>query len=49
MQARVTVVDEVIKEHMNNNHNEGIRMQLTNPSKQVVIDKIAKPDELLTY
>lgn len=38
VQARVTVVDDAIKDFMLNNPQEGISITLTNPQKQVVLE-----------
>jgi hypothetical protein len=49
VQARVTVIDDAIRDFMNNNDNEGIKVLLYNPQNQLVLDKMAKPDEIITY
>jgi len=49
VQARVTVIDDAIKEFMNANPNEGIKINLFNAKEELVLDRTAKPDELITY
>jgi hypothetical protein len=49
VQARVTVIDDAIRDFMSNNDNEGIKVLLYNPQNQLVLDKMAKPDEIITY
>lgn len=43
------MIDDAIKEFMNANPNEGIRINLFNPKEELVLDRTAKPDELITY
>ncbi len=49
MQARVTVVDDAIRDFMLSYPQEGISVTLTNPQKQVVLERIVKPEEVITY
>jgi hypothetical protein len=43
------VIDDAIKEFMNANPNEGIRINLFNSKEELVLDRTAKPEELITY
>ncbi len=49
VQARVTVIDDAIKDFMLKNPDEGIKIQLYNPLQKLVLDQVVKPEELITY
>lgn len=43
------VVDDIIRDYMINNANEGIQVTLESPQKEIVLSQVAKSHDLITY